>query len=66
MATDERKANEAQSGNASNPSPQNNGAQPASNQLLNVKAEKYLRESANIEDLPDPQEEKQAEDALKK
>jgi hypothetical protein len=45
----------APSGNASNPSPQQDG--PAgSNQLLDERAEKYLRESASIEDLPDEQE----------
>jgi hypothetical protein len=45
----------AESGNASNPSPRPDTV-PAGNQLLGEKAEKYLREVANIEDVPDAQE----------
>jgi hypothetical protein len=45
----------ADTGNASNPSPHSETA-PAGNQLLNEKAETYLREAANIEDVPDAQE----------
>lgn len=55
----------ADTGNASNPSPHNADVEPAAHQqLLDEKAEKYLRESANIEDLPDPQEEQQADETL--
>ncbi len=44
----------ANTGNASNPSPQNDDVAPAPpNQLLPKEAEEYLRESGNIEDLPD-------------
>lgn len=32
-------------------------AQPPKKQLLNEKAEEYLREGGNIEDLPNPQDE---------
>ena len=45
----------AESGNASNPTPHPDTA-PAGNQLLDEKAETYLREVANIEDVPDAQE----------
>jgi len=48
---------EAETGNASNPSPDNEELQPANGQqLFDKKAEKYLRESGNIEDVPDAQE----------
>jgi hypothetical protein len=56
MSSEEKKNKTAKTGNASNPSP----GEPMDNdskQLLNKKAEKYLREAGNIEDLPDPQEE---------
>jgi hypothetical protein len=45
----------AGTGNASNPTPHDETA-PAGNQLLGKGAEKYLREVASIEDVPDPQE----------
>ena len=56
----------AQTGNASNPLPQPNDQQSFDNQnqLLDKKAEKYLREVANIEDVPDPEEQQQADDTL--
>jgi hypothetical protein len=57
----------AGTGNASNPSPHNKEMEPVSNnQLLNKKAEKYLRESANIEDEPDPQDQQDAENIIRK
>ncbi len=50
--------NPANTGNASNPSPNNEQFTPAGgNQLLDEKAEKYIRESGNIEDMPDAEEE---------
>jgi len=56
---------EAETGNASNPTPHDDRMTPAGgNQFFDEKAETYLRESANIEDLPDPQEEQDAENAL--
>jgi hypothetical protein len=61
-----KKMPSADTGNASNPSPRNKKMEPLSNnQLLGEKAEKYLRESANIEDEPDPQEQKDAEEVFK-
>lgn len=63
----EQKFPAADTGNASNPSPHNNKMEPAGdNQLLNERAEKYLRESANIEDEPDPQDQLDADDLIKK
>jgi hypothetical protein len=47
-------------GNASNPEPAIAAKKP--NQLLHKKAEKYLRESGNIEDYPDAQDEEEAEE----
>jgi len=37
-----------------------------SNQLLNEKAEKYLRESGNIEDEPDAQDQQEADEIIRK
>ena len=54
----------ADTGNASNPTPHEGETEPVGNQVLGKKAEKYLRESANIEDVPDPQEELDADAAL--
>jgi hypothetical protein len=54
-------------GNASNPSPyirENN--QTSNHQLLDEKAEKYIRESGNIEDMPDPQEQQDADEMRRK
>jgi hypothetical protein len=45
----------ASTGNASNSSP--HGAEPHKEQLLNEKAEKYIREAGNIEDMPDAEDE---------
>jgi len=47
-------------GNTSNPSPNDNKeASATGDQLLGEQAEKYLREVANIEDLPDAQDEEE-------
>ena len=57
----------AETGNASNPSPKNiNDQRVSRNQLLDEKAEKYLRESANIEDEPDAQDQEDADETMKK
>lgn len=57
----------ADTGNASNPSPHNKKMEPVSGeQLLNEKAEKYLRESANIEDEPDAQDQADADEVIRK
>lgn len=51
---------QADTGNASNPSPDAEGqVAPSGDQLLDKKAETYLREAANIEDLPDAQDEEE-------
>lgn len=47
-------------GNASNPTPEPEVA-AKENQLIDKKGEKYLRESGNIEDYPDAEDEEQAE-----
>lgn len=52
-------------GNASNPSPHNEETEPVSdNQLLDKKAENYLRESASIEDMPDAEDQQEADKTL--
>lgn len=51
----------ADTGNASNPSPHNRNYDPPEEQLLGGKAEKYLRESGNIEDEPDAQDQQDAD-----
>lgn len=57
---------DAETGNASNPSPHDTSLEPnEQNQLLDTKAETYLREAGNIEDEPDPQEQKEADDEVK-
>lgn len=54
-------------GNASNPSPDRGAGQPANkNQLLDEQAEKYLRESGNIEDYPDANDMEEAEKEMDK
>ena len=57
----------AETGNASNPSSHKKDMEPVNNnQLLNEKAEKYLRESANIEDEPDSQDQQDADEVFRK
>ena len=52
-------------GNESNPSPnQENSESTTGNQLLNDRAEKYLREAANIEDVPDAQDQEEMDQAI--
>ena len=54
-------------GNASNPSPHNRQMEPTTNnQLLGETAEKYLRESGNIEDEPDAQDQHDADEIIRK
>lgn len=57
---------EASTGNASNPSPQNDEFGPPDDQLLDDKAEKYLREVASIEDVPDAQDQQEMDNVIKK
>lgn len=55
----------ASTGNASNPSPQEEAiSTKTEDRLLNEKAEKYLRESASIEDLPDAQDQQAMDEEL--
>lgn len=57
----------AETGNASNPSPRPNDLEPTvSNQILSEGAEKYLRESGNIEDMPDAQDQQDMDEVIKK
>lgn len=50
-------------GNASNPSPHNEDTS-AQNQLLDKGAEKYLREVASIEDVPDAQDQHEMDETI--
>jgi hypothetical protein len=50
----------ASTGNASNPSPETELIENES-RLIDKKGEKYLRESGNIEDMPDAEDEAEAE-----
>ena len=62
----EEKLPAAPSGNASNPSPDDEpGIPQGANQLLGERAEKYLRESASIEDVPDEQDWQEADKVLR-
>ena len=54
-------------GNASNPSPENvDSKSPVSNQLIDENAEKYLREIASIEDVPDARDQQDMDETFKK
>jgi len=56
----------ADTGNASNPSPHKSNESDGNNQLLGKEAEKYLRETASIEDLPDATDQEDMEESFKK
>ena len=56
----------ADTGNASNASPYHEETEPGGNQLLNEKAETYLRESGNIEDMPDAQDQRAMDETIQK
>jgi hypothetical protein len=63
--SDEAKAPAANTGNASNPGPDASSLQDSpGNQLLDEKAEKYLREVASIEDVPDAQDQQEMDETL--
>ncbi|GAA4746680.1 hypothetical protein [Flavisolibacter ginsenosidimutans] len=57
-------AHPAQTGNASNPSPQAAETVNVDEQLLPKQAEKYLREAGNIEDEPDAQDEEDMDEEI--
>ena len=60
------KAPAANIGNASNPAPDDSSLQDSpGSQLLDEKAEKYLREVASIEDVPDAQDQQQMDETLR-
>lgn len=64
--TKETKLPAADTGNVSNPSPHDERTTPAgTGKLLNEKAEKYLRESGNIEDMPDEQDWQEADKTIR-
>lgn len=56
----------ANTGNASNPSPFDTDDASTGKQLLDEKAEKYIRESGTIEDMPDEQDWEEANETIKK
>lgn len=57
----------ADTGNASNPSPHTMNTDAVNDErLFNEKSEKYLRESANIEDEPDAQDQLDADETIRK
>ena len=61
------KAPSVNTGNASNPAPDDESLSPSpGTQLLDEKAEKYLREVASIEDVPDAQDQREMDDVLQK
>ena len=62
---DKNTAKRPDTGNASNPSPLEEKS-PGDNQLFDKKAEKYICESGNIEDMPDAQEEQETNDEINK
>ncbi|ACU61884.1 hypothetical protein [Chitinophaga pinensis] len=65
MQTDNNKPHAVPAtGNASNPSPEQENT-PGEG-LIDSKGEKYLKEGANIEDMPDPQEDEEAIRELRK
>lgn len=57
-----------ETGNASNPTPQDNDYRHGNddNQIISKEGEQYLKEVANIEDLPDPQQNKNMDEVIKK
>lgn len=63
---EEKNTSPANIGNASNPAPGDESLQEgAGNQLLDEKAEKYLREVASIEDVPDAQDQQEMDKTLR-
>lgn len=63
----DEKAPSVNTGNASNPAPDDDSLSPSpGSQLLDEKAEKYLREVASIEDVPDAQDQKEMDETLQK
>ena len=64
---EEAKVPSFNTGNASNPASDDDSFSPSpGSQLLDEKAEKYLREVASIEDVPDAQDQKEMDETLRK
>lgn len=63
-SAEDSKGPAADYGNASNLLPDNDATEPPENQLLDSRAEKYLREVANIEEVPDAQDQQEMDDAI--
>ena len=59
-------AHAAQTGNASNPSPQDGNMPTVDEQVISPKGEKYLREAGNIEDEPDAQDQEEMEETIRR
>ena len=55
----------AETGNASNPSSSDDQFENNSDQLIDKRGEKYLKEISNIEDLPDDEDQQKMDDSLK-
>lgn len=67
MSTDNNKEkfSPAQTGNASNPEPEDARQEPnVDKSLFGEQAQTYLRESGNIEDIADARQQKEADDTL--
>ncbi len=54
----------APSGNASNPSPEQDKFTPSESQLIDERGEKYLHEVASIEDYPDAEDQQNMDERL--
>jgi hypothetical protein len=63
-SSEEGKMPTADTGNASNPTPHGENIPVTTKQVLGKQAEKYIRESGNIEDMPDAQDEENADKGL--
>ena len=65
--TTEPGSSKPETGNASNPNPQQTASEPGNEeQLISKQGEKYLREAGNIEDMPDAQDQQDMDETLKK
>jgi hypothetical protein len=65
--SNERKEQVAPSGNARNPvSRTGEDVQPEKDQLLDEKAATYLRESGNIEDMPDDKDQQAMDETIQR
>ncbi len=63
---DEANLPKSDTGNSINPTPGNLQTENSEGQLHDSKAEKYLRESGKIEDLPDEDDQKEMDKVIRK